>query len=84
MFLYVENLKNMDKNSLAVTSINTNNYVFPQEYFCSKLAKIANKKTKKALLIDLRNMNYVQLTNYLTVQSYQININTTKLLILKW
>ena len=74
----------MDKNWLAMTSTNTNNYVFPQEYFCSKLAKIANKKTKKPLLINLWNMNYVQLTNYLTVQSYQININTTKLLMLKW
>ena len=38
--------------------------------------KIANKRTRKAPLItDLRNMR--QCANQLTVQSYQININTT-------
>ena len=42
----------MIKKHVAMTSLNTNNYVFHQEYICSKLAKIANKKTKKALLIN--------------------------------
>ena len=68
-----------------MTTIYTNNYVFPQECFCLKLAKIENKRTKKALLIiNWQNMNYVQLASYLTVQAYRMNINATKLLILKW
>ena len=74
----------MVKKHVAIIKIHTNNYVFPQEYFCLKLAKIPNKRTKKALLIsDLQNINYAQLTNYLTVQSYRTNIKTMKLLMLK-
>ena len=39
-----------------MTTIYTNTYVFPQKYFYSKLAKLANKRTKKAPLITkLRN-----------------------------
>ena len=39
-----------------MTATYTNN-CFPQQYFCSKLEKISNKRTKKALLLtNLQNM----------------------------
>ena len=72
----------MVKKRIAMTTIYINNYVFPQEYIGSKSAKKSNKTTKKALPVtNLQNMK--QCTNYLTVQSYQRNININKLLLLK-
>ena len=59
----------MDKNWLKKARQQLYSYVFPLVCFCLKLAKIANKRTKKALLIiNWQNINYVQLTNYLSVQ----------------
>ena len=53
--------KNWLKKQVTMTTIYTNNYVFPHEYIDSE------KRTKKALLItNLQNMK--QCTNDLTAQ----------------
>ena len=65
-----------------MTTIYTNN-CFSSRVHWFKVGKIANKRTKKALLItNLRNMK--QCTKHLTVQSYQININISKLRMLQY
>ena len=62
---------------VAMTIVYQNNHVFFSRVFLFKVSKITNKRNEKVLLItDLRNVNNVQLTNNLTAQSYQININT--------
>ena len=68
--------KNWSKNSVGATTIHTNNYDFFSIVHLLKVGKIENKRTNKVLLItNLRKMK--QYTNFLTVQSDQININTS-------
>ena len=58
-----------------MTTIYTNS-CFSSRAHWFKVGKIANKRTKKALLI-INFQNVKQCTNYLPAQSYQININKT-------
>ena len=85
ILLYLQNLDKMDKYWLKKTKLwwqYIQIIIFFLKSTLVQVGKTANKRTKKALLINnLRNVK--QCTNYLTVQSYQLNINRNNFLMLK-